>query len=181
MVPLLEEDARVLAARAQWQFTGKQRPSFAHVPEAGQESVWDYPRPPRVEPLYATVEVRYQETLLAKSDRSVRVLETAGAPTVYIPPDDIFAPFVGDGGSSVCEWKGLAEGLAFAGIANAGWRYIQMFPAFKALYQWVAFYPGKVECFVGDERVRPQPGGYYGGWVTDNIVGPIKGEPGING
>ena len=81
----------------------------------------------------------------------------------------------------MCEWKGVAQPLVIAGVVGAGWRYVEMFPEFADLYQWIAFYPDKFECFVGKERVTPQPGGYYGGWVTRKIAGPIKGEPGSGG
>lgn len=102
----------------------------------------------------------------------------AGATTYYFPPDSVLVPLTGDGGSSVCEWKGLAEALSSQDGTGLGWRYIRMFKAFELLYKWVAFYPTQMDCFVGDEKARPQPGGYYGGWVTDDIAGPIKGEPG---
>ncbi len=78
----------------------------------------------------------------------------------------------------MCEWKGVAESLDIAGVADAGWRYVRMFPAFESLYRWIAFYPARLDCFVDDEPVQPQPGGYYGGWVTADLAGPIKGEPG---
>ena len=73
---------------------------------------------------------------------------------------------------------GVAQPLMVRGIDNAAWRYVRMFPEFASLHRWVAFYPSQLPCYVGDERVRPQPGGYYGGWVTDSLSGPIKGEPG---
>ena len=77
--------------------------------------------------------------------------------------------------NSVCEWKGVAQSCSVGGREDVGWRYARMFPAFLDLYLWVSFYPGRVDCFVDDEQARPQPGGFYGGWVTDDLAGPIKG------
>jgi len=87
----------------------------------------------------------------------------------------------GGASRSVCEWKGLAESLSLPGAANAGWRYTDMFPEFQILHRWVAFYPSIVDCYLGGQRVSTQPGGYYGGWVSSDLVGPIKGEPGSSG
>ena len=180
-VPMMEEDARVLAAREQWRYRGQERPPFAIEPAHGQLSVWDFPRPPMSEPVPATLTVRAGDQLLAKTERGIRICETAGAPTYYFPPEDVIAEVNGQGPGSICEWKGLAESVTVGGIRDAGWRYIRMFPAFAELHEWIAFYPMQVDCFVGDEQVTPQPGGYYGGWVTRELVGPIKGEPGISG
>lgn len=177
-IPTLTADPRILAARDHWQFRGQKRPDFAAEPMEGQESVWDYPRPPRIEDVAATLRVEHAGELVAETRRGKRVLETAGAPTYYFPPDDVMAVIKPESGGSICEWKGVAQPLSIAGVANAGWRYVEMFPEFADLYQWIAFYPSKLDCYVGDERVTPQPGGYYGGWVTANVVGPIKGEPG---
>lgn len=175
-VPLLAEDQRIIAARSHWQHRGQSRPPFAEKTGPGEESVWDFPRPPRIESVNQTLRVEFAGLLIAKTDRGKRVLETAGAPTYYFPPEDILVPLEPGAGGSVCEWKGLAEPLDVQGVPSAAWRYVQMFPAFADLYQWVAFYPTKLACFVGEQRVTPQPGGYYGGWVTSNLKGPIKGE-----
>ncbi len=164
-----------------WQYNGNQRPPFADVPGAGQESVWDYPRPPRSEATARTVTITAGAVLLAESKTTIRVLETASPPTYYLPPntvvDGVLVPVVG---RSVCEWKGAATYLALALNPSepVGWRYSNPTPAFDALADYVSFYPGRVACWLDGERVQPQPGGFYGGWLTADIVGPVKGEPG---
>lgn len=125
-----------------------------------------------------TMTVRSKTKVLAQTDRGRRVLETAGAPTYYFPPEDVIVTVTADGSRSMCEWKGVAESLSVPGIANVGWRYVEMFPEFQTLHQWIAFYPTTVDCYLGGELVTPQPGGYYGGWVSADLAGPIKGEPG---
>jgi uncharacterized protein (DUF427 family) len=172
------------AARDQWVNRGQQRPSYAEEPGPGQASVWDYPRPPAVVPDARMVEVRDADgRLLARTDHAVRVLETAHPPTFYVPPDTVvhnaLEPTTG---VSHCEWKGRAEYLAVAGTAEpVGWRYPSPYDLFAAHGGWVAFYPGRVTCTVDGERVRPQAGGFYGGWITDDVVGPFKGERGTSG
>lgn len=180
-VPLIEDTAQLVAARKSWRYRGDSRPDFALTPDVHQESVWDYPRPPQLQSCKQLLEVRHQNNILASTQNGVRVLETAGAPTYYFPPGDVLVDLIGDGGSSICEWKGRAQGLSITGIHNAAWRYVRMFPAYRDLYLWVSFYPAILDCYVDDELATPQPGGYYGGWVTANIVGPIKGEPGSQG
>ena len=170
-----------MAASDMWNFQGQKRPDFADEPGPGQESVWDYPRPPALVNLEATVEIRDGDTLIARTTRAKRVLETASPPTVYLPPDDIdFDQLMAVGGQSFCEWKGAA---AYWGLANGrgegiGWSYPSPSPAFEGIRDWLCFYPNRVACFIDGERVRGQEGGFYGGWVTDNIVGPWKGQPG---
>lgn len=166
-----------------WEFTGQKRPAFAVAPGPGQESVWDYPRPPRIEPVSSRVQVRHGPRLLADTTRAVRVLETASPPTYYLPPDDVVMALLRPApGRSHCEWKGEAQYFALAdspgGSAPVAWCYPQPKRSFSAIAGYVAFYPGRVACEVNGEQVRPQPGGFYAGWVTDNIVGPFKGEPG---
>lgn len=179
IVPLLDEDDRVRSARSHWQYYGQKRPDFAVDPNRGQSSVWDFPRPPRIVWCDEEVSVSHRSRLIARSNRAVRVEETAGAPTYYLPPEDVDESLISYGDvTSVCEWKGAAQTLNLRGVASAGWRYVQMFPAFAQLHLWPSFYPGKLDCYVGSERVVAQPGGFYGGWVTSNLTGPIKGEPG---
>ncbi len=170
-------------SRALWQYTGERRPDFAVAPAAGQESVWDYPRPPAVvsEPRELRVAARGQE--IARTTRGVRVLETASPPTFYLPPEDVrMDALVPAPGASRCEWKGEARywtlSLGPLRIEQAAWSYPAPFPGFEAIRDWLAFYPGKLECWVGGERATPQPGGLYGGWVTTELVGPWKGGPG---
>ncbi|MEM7362434.1 MAG: DUF427 domain-containing protein [Pseudomonadota bacterium] len=180
-IPLLQEPRAVISARDKWQYNGRQRPPFADPVSEGQESVWDFPRPPAIERVEPALEVRHGDKVIAATRGGVRVLETAGAPTYYFPPEDVDMAIVKTGDVvSLCEWKGAAQSLLIDGD-EIGWRYAQMFPAFKDLYLWPSFYPAKVACFVGTEAVKPQPGGFYGGWVTSNLVGPIKGVPGSAG
>ena len=172
------------AARDQWTHRGQERPPFAEQPGPGQESAWDYPRPPAVVEDQRAVEVRDgQGTLIARATRSVRTLETSHPPTFYLPPDSVEPDaLVAISGSSHCEWKGQAEYLALRGSAEpVAWRYASPYPGFGGYASWVAFYPGRVVCTVDGERVRPQAGGFYGGWITDDVVGPFKGEPGTSG
>lgn len=180
-VPLLRKTSEIERARSHWQFRGKSRPAFATKPKRGESSVWDFPRPPVIEAVPVTMTVRFRTQVIATTERGRRVLETAGAPTYYFPPEDVIAPLIENDSRSICEWKGLAQSLSLPGKTNVGWRYIEMFPEFKTLHYWVAFYPSAVDCYLGEQLVSPQPGGYYGGWVSDDLVGPIKGEPGSSG
>jgi uncharacterized protein (DUF427 family) len=154
------------------------------LPAEGQESVWDYPRPPRVEPVEARIRVVVDGVTIVDSVRAVRVLETSHPPVYYLPLADVrSAALRPANGSSVCEWKGVARywSIVTPGrrIERAAWSYDRPQPGFEAIAGHLAFYAGLVdEAWVGDERATPQPGGFYGGWVTAAIVGPVKGEPG---
>jgi len=176
---LLEASAAVLAARERWRYRGQERPAFAAPAGPDQESVWDFPRPPRIEPVVEPVRVYAGDQLVAQTLRARRVLETAGAPTYYVPPDDVNLQLLErEGESSLCEWKGVACVFTVAGRQGAGWCYERTFSEFVLIRAWLAFYPTLLDCYVGDEQVTAQPGGYYGGWVRDNLTGPIKGEAG---
>lgn len=178
-IPILPETEAILAARSKWRYTGTERPAFAHTPGEGQVSVWDFPRPPLLQPCLVPISVFYKDREIATTANAVRVAETAGAPSYYFPPDDVDMSQLAFGEmTSVCEWKGVAQTITVAGQANAAWRYVRMFEAYAELHEWIAFYPGKLTCLFGDQPVAPQPGGFYGGWVTANLAGPIKGEPG---
>jgi uncharacterized protein (DUF427 family) len=147
------------------------------------ESVWDYPRPPAVVPCERRVRVVHAGRTIAESDHALRVLETASPPTVYIPPEDVQGELLEPTeGHTVCEWKGQASYFDVAhedGRAErAAWTYSEPKQAYTELRDQIAFYPGRVECYLDDERVRPQAGDFYGGWITDEVVGPHKGEPG---
>ena len=157
------------------------------APAPGQESVWDYPRPPRLEDSDKHIQIVFGGVTIADTRRAKRVLETSHPPVYYIPPEDILMNFLTQTpGESFCEWKGLASyGTVAAGgkrAESAAWFYSNPAPAFAMLKNYVAFYPGRMDaCFVNGERVTPQPGGFYGGWITSEIVGPFKGEPGTMG
>ena len=157
------------------------------VPGPGQESVWDYPRPPRVEPVSQRIRVVVGRRVLADTLAAKRVLETAGAPVYYIPPVDVDVTLLTPTSrTSTCEWKGIAGYFDFDDgdrhIPAIAWTYRDPRPGFEAIRGHLAFYAAKVdEARVGDERATPQPGGFYGGWVTRAITGPIKGEPGSEG
>ena len=169
----------VLEARAKWRYRGDERPPFAQARLAGQESVWDYPRPPCVVSDHRRVRVIADGRVVAESNRAVRVLETASPPTFYVPAADVDANSMRHApGTTHCEWKGLARAYDVAGVANAAWTYVETYPEYALLAGHFAFYPAKLDCTVDGEPVVPQPGGYYGGWVTAEIVGPFKtGDP----
>ena len=156
-------------------------------PGPGQESVWDYPRPPRLERSTRVIEVVLGGETIARSTAAVRVLETSSPPVYYLPPSDIVPGVLHPvEGTTWCEWKGAATYLdASAGDASAeraAWTYLQPTAAFAQITGYIAFYPGRVHaCFLDGERVTPQPGAFYGGWITSEIVGPFKGEPGTSG
>jgi uncharacterized protein (DUF427 family) len=156
-------------------------------PGPGQESVWDYPRPPRVEPVEEVLRVEWAGEVIARTERGRRVVETAGAPVYYFPPEDVRMEWLTPSGRrSWCEWKGTARYWTLARgdarVPDIAWSYPAPVPGYEAIAGWLAFYAGKVDAaWVGEMRATPQPGGFYGGWVTPNIVGPIKGAPGTEG
>lgn len=148
-----------------------------------RESVWDYPRPPRVEAEPRRVEVRLGGVEIASSEAALRALETSHPPAIYIPPADIAPEALEPAhGTSFCEWKGTARYFdVVAGEARerrVGWAYPAPTVGFEALADHVSFYPGRLECTLGGEPVSAQPGNFYGGWLTAEIVGPVKGPPG---
>lgn len=172
--------------RGMWRWNGSERPPFAEVVGAGQESVWDYPRPPRIDLDSRLVVVHAGESVLAETTRARRILETASPPTFYIPPADArFELLERAPGASRCEWKGTASywrlAAAGPGAEPVAWSYPEPFDDFVEIRDHLAFYPGRIVCTVGGERVRTQPGGFYGGWITDEVVGPFKGDPGSGG
>lgn len=155
-------------------------------PLSGQESVWEYPRPPRLEPSSKTVRVVLAGQLIAKSSSAFRVLETSHPPTWYIPSTDVHLDFLTPTRKvSFCEWKGIATYWAVrigeARVENAAWSYETPNPAFGRIEGYLSFYPSCVDCYVDDEPVASQPGDFYGGWITQDIVGPFKGMPGTRG
>ena len=170
-------------ARAQWRWRGQARPAFAQVPRAGQESVWDYPRPPCTVADSREVLIRWRGVEIARTRDSVRVLETAHPPSFYLPWADVDRTLLhAEPGSSFCEWKGPASYWSLVDgaerLAGVAWSYPRPFPGAQVLADRVAFYPGALDCRVDGQRVAAQPGGFYGGWITPDVVGPFKGEPG---
>ena len=153
-------------------------------PGPGQESVWEYPRPPRVEDTAKHILVVFNGVVIADTRRARRVLETSHPPIYYIPPDDIQMQHLKPTSrSSMCEWKGSASyyAVTVAGKSapDAAWTYRRPTPAFVTIKDYVAFYPQMMDsCTVDGEHVTPQPGEFYGGWITRDVVGPFKGEPG---
>jgi uncharacterized protein (DUF427 family) len=157
------------------------------IPGPGQESVWDYPRPPRVEPVPERIRVVVDGVTIADTTRALRVLETAGAPVYYLPPADVRTDLLQPTEhTSFCEWKGEASYWSIAlperTVPNVAWAYLQPLPGFEAIRDHLAFYAWLIdEAWVGDELATPQPGHFYGGWVTSRVVGPFKGGSGTFG
>ncbi|MFK4088230.1 DUF427 domain-containing protein [Kribbella sp. NPDC020789] len=155
-------------------------------PGPGQESVWDYPRPPRVEPSAEHIVVTLGGRVVAETSRSLRVLETSHPPTYYLPRTAFAEGSLrAADGSSYCEWKGVAGYLDIIGgdsiAERSAWWYPTPTPQYAVLADHVALYPGAMDaCTVDGEQVTPQPGTFYGGWVTSRVVGPFKGAPGTN-
>jgi uncharacterized protein (DUF427 family) len=156
-------------------------------PAPGQESVWDYPRPPRVEDSARHIQVIFNGVVIAETRRARRVLETSHPPAYYIPPDDVKMELLAPTARATwCEWKGRAAyytvSLGDKQAPNAAWCYPDPVPGYETIEGYVAFYPHLMDaCYVDGERVEAQAGGFYGGWVTNDIVGPFKGEPGTGG
>ena len=167
------------------------------------ESVWEYPRPPRLEPTAARVRVEHRGVLVADTARAMRVLETSHPPVFYLPPEDVRMDLLRRSTSaagtrgSFCEWKGRAlyweldlspvlgeatgESAALL-VEDVAWSYPQPTPGFAALKDHLAFYASRVDaCFVDGERVQAQAGDFYGGWITSRVQGPLKGAPGTRG
>ena len=155
-------------------------------PYAGQESVWDYPRPPRLEKVNKEIKIIFNNETIVKTNSAYRVLETSHPPVYYIPTKDIKMEFLLPGiGNSFCEWKGRAAYFSVCPgdqcVQHAAWTYPEPLQEFEAIRNYLAFYPDRLECYVDGERVRAQAGSFYGGWITAEIVGPFKGEPGTSG
>ena len=156
-------------------------------PGPGQESVWDYPRPPRLEATSKRIEIIFNGVKIVDTQRAYRVLETSHPPVYYSPPADIEMGYLHVvAGNSWCEWKGQARYYTLAvgdkHVAKVAWYYPQPTTSFADIQNYVAFYPAPMDvCYVDGEQVRPQPGNFYGGWITSDIVGPFKGEAGTMG
>ncbi len=154
--------------------------------QPGQESVWDYPRPPAVESCKRRVRIVFDGEIIAESTRALRVLETSHPPTYYLPPEDIRTEsFHPAGSSSVCEYKGRAIYFNLRSenreTACACWCYPAPHSRYNLIKGYFAFYPSRVDaCYLDDERVEAQAGDFYGGWISSEIVGPFKGAQGTS-
>lgn len=156
-------------------------------PKAGQESVWDYPRPPKLEQTNKRLKIVFGGEIIAETTKAFRVLETSHPPVYYFPPSDVRMEFLTENSnSSFCEWKGRAGYYAMAvggkRIVNAAWFYADPTESFAEIKNYIAFYPSKMDaCYVDGELVNAQEGDFYGGWITGDIVGPFKGATGTWG
>ncbi|MBW4582963.1 MAG: DUF427 domain-containing protein [Tildeniella nuda ZEHNDER 1965/U140] len=156
-------------------------------PQPGQESVWDYPRPPRLEVTHKHIQIIFNGVTIADTHQAQRVLETSHPPVYYIPLDDIKQEYlIKSTRSTFCEWKGHGAYYSLAvnekRVDDVAWYYPEPTPAFAAIANYVAFYPAPMDaCYVDGEKVEPQPGNFYGGWITSDIVGPFKGSLGTWG
>lgn len=156
-------------------------------PGPGQESVWDFPRPPRLEDTTKHIQVIFNGVAIADTHQAKRVLETSHPPVYYIPPGDIKMEHLAlMPHGSWCEWKGRAAYYTVVvgdkQVQNAAWFYRDPTPGFASIKDHVAFYPHLMDaCYVNGEQVQPQPGDFYGGWITSDIVGPFKGSSGTWG
>ena len=164
-----------------WKHTGTQRPDFAIEPKLGQELVWDYPRPPALVSDRRKIEVFSEDgSLIARAASSIRVLETASPPTFYIAPDDMLADLIPCDGATYCEWKGQATYFSYRN-SKIAWRYDGPTERFKGIDGWYSFYASLTRCFVDGEAVQAQRGDFYGGWITNEVLGPFKCDPGTLG
>lgn len=156
-------------------------------PGPGQESVWDYPRPPALVDSPKRIQIVFNGQTIVDSDRTKRVLETSHPPVYYIPPTDIAMEYLKAApGTSFCEWKGralyytltVAERVA----ERVAWYYPTPTERFQDIANYVAFYPSRMDaCYVDQEQAQAQVGDFYGGWITSDIVGPFKGDAGTWG
>jgi len=156
-------------------------------PGPGQESVWDYPRPPAIEPVEERLRVVFNGVTIADTTNAFRILETSHPPTYYLPPTDIEMDHLQrESRTSMCEYKGRA---VYYGVTvgnrtaqQAAWAYPSPSGRYADLADHISFYASKMdECYVGDKQVQAQEGDFYGGWITDSVVGPFKGGPGTIG
>ncbi len=163
------------------------KPVEPQKPQGKQESVWDYPRPPRVERTTKRIRVIVSGETLVDSTATYRVLETSHPPAYYIPQKDInMALLTTTRYRTVCEFKGAATywtlKMGDREIEQIAWSYSAPLPGYEAIKDHLAFYASRVDAaFVDDEQVQPQAGDFYGGWITAEIVGPFKGGAGTWG
>jgi uncharacterized protein (DUF427 family) len=154
------------------------------APQPGQESVWDYPRPPRLERVDKPIQIIFEGQTIVNTKGAYRVLETSHPPVYYLPPADIQMQYLQiAAGGSYCEWKGNALYYHLVGkeqrVENGAWSYPSPTKNFAPIANYIAFYAQNMDgCYVAGEKVTAQPGEFYGGWITANVVGPFKGSPG---
>ena len=176
----------LVAARTHWRWRGASRPSFAETPGPGQVSVWDFPRPPRLAADTREVTIQWGDVEIARTRASVVVLETSHPPCFYLRWADVAKQYLEPApGGSFCEWKGPARYWSLVDderrLDAVAWSYPKPLAGAEPLAECVAFYATQLDCRVDGARVRPQPGGFYGGWITSELVGPFKGEAGSTG
>jgi len=156
------------------------------------ESVWDYPRPPRLEKTPSALRVEHRGVVIAETRRGLRVLETSHPPVFYFPPEDVRMELLqpSEARRSFCEFKGVAaywnlvmgDGSEVVTVPDVAWSYPEPTATFAPLRHHLAFYASRVDaCFVDGERVQAQAGDFYGGWITSRVRGPFKGAPGTRG
>jgi uncharacterized protein (DUF427 family) len=156
-------------------------------PKPGQESVWDYPRPPRLEPTGKRIRVVVDGITIAETTSALRMLETSHPPVYYLPPSEVESSYLRpESRGSFCEWKGHAHYFSIVTpqrlISNAAWSYPTPTARYCELAEYIAFYPSKIDAgYVDDVLATSQPGDFYGGWITPDIVGPFKGDVGTMG
>lgn len=174
---------QLASARAQWRWRGEDRPPFADVPASGQVSVWDFPRPPELVREAREIVVRWGSLEVARTCAAWAVRETAHPPTFYLPLADVHLELLHPaGGGSFCEWKGparywnLVDGARR--LEQVAWSYPHPMAGAEPIADGIAFYAHHLDCSVGGARAHPQPGGFYGGWITPDLAGPFKGGPG---
>ncbi|NAY91514.1 DUF427 domain-containing protein [Muricauda sp. JGD-17] len=172
----------ILKAREKWEYFGQARPPFAEIPKAGQRSVWDFPRPPAIEKSLKKLKIKHGAELVAASHNALAILETASPSTYYVPPEDINYKLLVKipKRESLCEWKGNAVYWALKNdpMAPIAWSYPKPFQEYIILKDYFAFYPQHLECYLDGERIVPQTGEFYAGWITSDLSGPFKGKPG---
>jgi uncharacterized protein (DUF427 family) len=155
--------------------------------QPGQESVWDYPRPPRLEPSQKHIQVIFNGIVIADTRRAKRILETSHPPVYYLPPEDVqMAYFHPTAHHTYCEFKGAASYYTLTvgdkTVPNAAWYYPHPTAGYEGITNYIAIYSSHMDaCYIDGERVQAQQGDFYGGWITKNIIGPFKGGPGTHG
>lgn len=178
----MDDPKSLKLARAQWLWRGKERPPFAEIPEQGQISVWDFPRPPEIIREHREIEIHWGPTLVARTNGAWAVRETSHPPTFYLPMSDVIDALLRPAGQgSFCEWKGPALYWDLVNgehcLTRVAWSYPQPLAGAEPLSDCIAFYAHQLHCTVGGAPVVPQSGGFYGGWITPDLSGPFKGEP----